>query len=181
MEIIATKLEGCYIIKPDVYEDDRGYFAETYNLDKFRERGINNIFIQDNESLSKKVGIIRGIHLQNEPFSQAKLVSCVQGSVFDVAVDLRKDSPTYKRWIGVELTPENHLQLLIPRGFGHAFQTLKENTIFHYKVDNPYSKNDERAIIYNDPDIGVIWPIKHPSLSEKDLDAKVLKKVDIRL
>jgi dTDP-4-dehydrorhamnose 3,5-epimerase len=180
MKITETKLKGCFIIEPDVFGDNRGYFTETYNKQKLEEYGITSDFIQDNQSLSATKGTLRGIHFQNNPYSQAKLVRCSQGSVFDVAVDLRKDSETYGKWVGVELSADNHKQLFIPRNFGHGFQTLTDNVIFQYKVDNIYSKADERSIIYNDSDINVEWPIENPVLSEKDKIAPTLRKVDIR-
>lgn len=180
MKIIETKLKGCYIIEPDVFGDNRGYFAETYNKSNLENNNIYIDFIQDNQSLSTQKGTLRGIHFQNGSMAQAKLVRCTQGSVYDVAVDLRSDSPTYKQWIGVELSEENHKQLLISKGFGHAFQTLTDGVIFQYKVDNLYSKENERVIVYNDPEINVEWPIKTPILSEKDKNAPVLRKVDIK-
>jgi dTDP-4-dehydrorhamnose 3,5-epimerase len=180
MKVTETKLKGCYIIEPDVFGDNRGYFSETYNKQRLEEYGINTDFIQDNQSLSATKGTLRGIHFQNNPSSQAKLVRCTQGSVFDVAIDLRKDSETYGEWVGVELSADNHKQLFIPRNFGHGFQTLTDDVIFQYKVDNPYSKPDERNIIYNDSDINVEWPIENPILSEKDRIAPTLRKVDIR-
>jgi dTDP-4-dehydrorhamnose 3,5-epimerase len=180
MKVIETKLEGCYIIEPDVFGDNRGYFTETYNKQKFEENGILNEFIQDNQSLSKEKGTLRGIHFQKDPMSQAKLVRCTQGAVYDVAVDLREGSVTFGEWIAVELSAENHKQLFLPRGFGHAFQTITENAIFQYKVDNLYSKENERGIIYNDPDINVEWPIENPVLSEKDKISPTLRKVDLR-
>lgn len=180
MKIIETELKGCYIIEPSVFGDHRGYFIETYNKQKFEEQGMDIDFIQDNQSFSAERGTLRGIHFQNNPMAQAKLVRCTQGSVFDVAVDLRPDSPTYKQWFGIVLSADNHRQLLIPRGFGHAFQTLTNDVIFQYKVDNYYSKEDERGIIYNDPDINVAWPIENPILSDKDKNAPVLKKVVLK-
>lgn len=180
MKVIETKLKGCYIIEPDVFGDNRGYFTETYNKQKFEENGITNEFIQDNQSFSKEKGTLRGIHFQKEPMAQAKLVRCTQGAVYDVAVDLREGSETFGEWVAVELSAENHKQLFIPRGFGHAFQTITEDVIFQYKVDNLYSKENERGIIYNDPDINVSWPIENPILSEKDKNAPTLRKVDLR-
>lgn len=180
MKVIETKLKDCYIIEPSVFGDSRGYFEETYNKQTLEENNIHIDFVQDNQSLSTQKGTLRGIHFQNNPMAQAKLVRCTQGSVYDVAVDLRSDSPTYKQWIGVELSALNHKQLLLPRGFGHAFQTLTEDVVFQYKVDNLYSKEDERGIIYDDRDINVEWPIQNPILSEKDKNAPTLREVDIR-
>ncbi len=177
MKIIETKLKDCYIIEPDVFGDNRGYFSETYNRNKLEEKGIYVDFIQDNQSLSSVIGTLRGMHLQKDPMGQAKLVRCTQGSVFDVAVDLRLDSPTYKQWVGIELSAENHKQLLIPRGFAHGFQTLTNDVIFQYKVDNLYSKENEVGFIYNDPEINIEWPIKTAVLSDKDKNALAFTKV----
>jgi dTDP-4-dehydrorhamnose 3,5-epimerase len=180
MKVIKTNLKGCYVIELEPHIDSRGYFVETYNKKVLEEYGINNDFVQDNRSLSREKGTLRGIHFQREPMAQAKLVSCIQGSVFDVAVDLREDSETFGKYFAIELTPENNKMLLIPRGFGHAFQTLTEDTIFQYKVDNFYSKLDEGSIIYNDPDINVLWPIANPILSDKDKIAPTLRKALIK-
>jgi dTDP-4-dehydrorhamnose 3,5-epimerase len=180
MKVIPTKLKGCYIIELDIHGDDRGYFTETYNKQAFNDSNLSVDFVQDNQSFSNEKGTIRGIHLQNNPMAQTKLVYCSLGMVFDVAVDLRTNSPTYGEWVGVELSPVNHRQLFIPRGFGHAFQTLADNTVFQYKVDNFYSKEHEKGIIYNDCDIKIDWPLPNPILSVKDWNAPVLRKVDIK-
>jgi len=180
MEIIETKLKGCYIIKPKVFGDNRGYFAETYNKEKLMQAGINIDFIQDNQSFSSIKGTLRGLHLQKEPMAQSKLVRCTQGAVYDVAIDLREDSATYGEWVGVELSAENHTQLFIPKGFAHGFQTITDDVIFQYKVDNYYSKENEVGIIWNDPVIGIDWPINEPILSEKDKDNPFLCEVKIR-
>ena len=168
MKVIETSIEGCYIIEPKVFGDNRGYFTETYSKEKLKEYGIGTEFVQDNQSFSAQIGTLRGLHLQNNPMSQAKLVRCTQGTVFDVAVDLRKDSPTYMKWFGAVLSAENHRQLFIPRGCAHGFQTLTNDVIFQYKVDNYYSKQDEVGILWNDPEIGVDWPLDNPVLSDKD-------------
>jgi dTDP-4-dehydrorhamnose 3,5-epimerase len=180
MKITETKLKGCFIIEPNVFGDYRGYFSETYNKKVFEDNGIFIDFIQDNQSLSKEMGTLRGIHFQKEPMAQAKLVRCTAGAVYDVAVDLREGSETFGQWFGIELTADNHKQLLIPRGFGHAFQTITNDVIFQYKVDNLYSKENERAIIYNDPDLNIDWPVKEAILSEKDKIAPTLKEVDLK-
>lgn len=180
MKITETGLQGCYIIDGSPFGDHRGYFEETYNKKILEQNYIYIDFIQDNQSFTAQKGTIRGIHFQNNPMAQAKLVRCTQGAVYDIAVDLRPDSKTYGQWIGFILSADNHRQLLIPRGFGHAFQTLTNDVIFQYKVDNYYSKEHERSILYNDPDLHIAWPIEDVILSEKDQNAPVLKRVDIR-
>lgn len=169
MEIIKTPIQDLIIVKPRVFEDARGFFCETYNERNYREAGIDLAFCQDNQSKSS-YGVIRGLHYQLNPQSQSKLVSVVQGSVWDVAVDLRADSPTYGQWYGVELTEDNHLQFLIPQGFAHGFSVLSETAVFSYKCDNFYSPSLERGIIYNDPALGIDWkiPADKAIISEKD-------------
>ena len=169
MEIIETPIKDLLIIKPRVFEDARGFFCETYNRQKFNELGIENDFCQDNLSKSS-YGVIRGLHYQLAPHSQAKLVSAVQGKVWDVAVDLRKDSPTFGKWFGVELSLENHTYFLIPRGFAHGFSVLSETAIFSYKCDNYYNPQAESGIIYNDSDLNIDWkiPAEKAIVSEKD-------------
>ncbi len=168
MMLIETKLKDCYILEPDRFGDNRGWFSESYNKKVFEDLGLNYDFVQDNESFSAKKGVLRGLHFQNEPYTQAKIVRCTRGAVYDVAVDIRHDSPTYGMWIGVELSEENGRQLLIPRGFLHGFQTLTDNVKFAYKCDNYYNKESDGGVMYDDPDIGVVWPIEDPILSEKD-------------
>lgn len=170
MKIKETPLKDCYIIEPTVFEDDRGYFYEKFNEHKFEElTGMNGHFVQDNISKSS-YGVLRGVHLQKGDHAQAKLVSCLEGKVWDVAVDLRKDSPTFGQWFGIELTPENKLQLYVPRGFGHGFSVLSETAIFAYKCDNFYSKDAEGSVIYNDKDLNIDWKLPQDAiqLSEKD-------------
>ncbi len=169
MEIIKTPIQDLIIIKPRVFEDARGFFCETYNEKNYREAGINLAFCQDNQSKSS-YGVVRGLHYQLNPQSQSKLVSVVQGAVWDVAVDLRADSPTFGQWYGVELTENNHLQFLIPQGFAHGFSVLSETAVFSYKCDNFYSPVLERGIIYNDPALGIDWkiPADKAIISEKD-------------
>ena len=175
MKKIETELKDCFILEPDVFGDERGYFMEFYSSKKITENNLDNILpnvIQGNRSLSKK-GTLRGLHYQLNPMCQTKLVECLDGAVLDVVVDLRKSSPTYKKWIAVELTKENHRQLLVPRGFAHGFLTLKDNTLFQYLVDNPYAPDYEDGFAWDDPEIGVDWSfekygIKTPILSEKD-------------
>lgn len=170
MKIKETPLKDCYIIEPTIFEDDRGYFFEKYNEKKFEElTGMNGHFVQDNISKSS-YGVLRGLHLQKGEHAQAKLVSCLEGRVFDVAVDLRRDSPTFGKWYGVELTPENKLQLYVPRGFGHGFSVLSETAIFSYKCDNFYHKESEGSVIWNDQDLSIDWklPLDVVQLSDKD-------------
>ena len=177
MKLIETKLKDCYILEPDRFGDNRGWFSESYNKKVFEDLGLNYDFVQDNESFSAKKGVLRGLHFQNEPYTQAKIVRCTRGAVYDVAVDIRHDSPTYGMWVGVELSEENGRQLLIPRGFLHGFQTLTDNVKFAYKCDNYYNKESDGGVMYNDPDIGVVWPIKDPILSEKDKHHPKLKEL----
>lgn len=170
MKIKPTPLKDCYIIEPTLFEDERGYFYEKFNEKKFEElTGLNGHFVQDNISKSS-YGVLRGIHLQKGEHAQAKLVSCLEGKVFDVAVDLREDSPTFGKWFGVELTPENKLQLYVPRGFGHGFSVLSETAVFAYKCDNFYEKDAEGSVIWNDSDLNIDWklPAEAVILSEKD-------------
>ena len=170
MEIIKSPISGLVIIKPRVFADARGFFYETYNEKSYFEAGIEQHFCQDNQSKST-YGVIRGLHYQLNPQSQSKLVSVIQGSVWDVAVDLRQASPTFGKWFGVELTEENHLQFLIPQGFAHGFSVLTETAVFSYKCDNFYSPTLERGIMYNDPALAIDWkiPAEKAVISEKDL------------
>jgi len=174
MDIIETKLKGVVIIKPRVFEDARGYFFESYNEQVFSKAGLNVNFVQDNQSLSQK-GVLRGLHFQNQPHAQGKLVRVITGAVYDVAVDIRKGSPTYGQWFGLELTAQNKWMMYIPTGFAHGFGTLEDNTIFSYKCTNFYNKASEDCLLWNDPDLGIEWPLEHPQLSEKDLEGKNFK------
>ncbi len=171
MQVLRTNIEGLAIIQPKVFRDERGYFYEPYNKMAFHAVGIMDEFVQDNQSLSQK-GVIRGLHFQNPPFAQAKLVRVIQGAVWDVAVDIRKHSPTYGKHFGIELNSGNHTIFYIPAGFAHGFATLEDNTVFFYKCSNFYNKQSEDCIVWNDPDIGIHWNIQHPVLSEKDLKGK---------
>ncbi|WP_449401112.1 dTDP-4-dehydrorhamnose 3,5-epimerase [Chryseobacterium wanjuense] len=178
MKIKETPLKDCYIIEPTIFEDDRGYFFEKFNEKKFEElTGKNGHFVQDNISKSS-YGVLRGLHLQKGEHAQAKLVSCLEGKVWDVAVDLREDSPTFGQWFGIELTEENKLQLYIPRGFGHGFSVLSETAVFAYKCDNFYNKESEGSVKYNDPELNIDWKIedKDAVLSEKDQNAPSFKE-----
>ena len=178
MKIKETPLKDCYIIEPTVFEDERGYFYEKFNEKKFEElTGLNGHFVQDNISKSS-YGVLRGVHLQKGEHAQAKLVSCLEGKVWDVAVDLRKDSPTFGKWFGVELTPENKLQLYIPRGFGHGFSVLSDTAIFAYKCDNFYEKDAEGSVIWNDEELNIDWklPKEVIQLSDKDQHLPLFKE-----
>ena len=176
MKITKTKLEGVVIIEPDVFGDNRGFFMESWNKKKMAEAGLDYDFVQDNHSKSTVKGTLRGIHFQKGDKAQAKLVRCVKGAVLDVAVDLRKTSPTFKQWVDVELSEENKKQLLIPRGFGHGFVTLTDDVEFLYKADNYYAPEADAGIRWNDPDIGVEWGVENPILSEKDKNNPFLKE-----
>ena len=170
MRVKETPLKDCYIIEPTLFEDNRGYFYEKFNEKKFEElTGMNGHFVQDNISKSS-YGVLRGLHLQKGKKAQAKLVSCLEGKVWDIAVDLREDSPTFGKWFGVELTDENKLQFYIPRGFAHGFVVLSETAVFSYKCDNFYCKEAEGGVIWNDEKLQIDWkvPILEIILSEKD-------------
>lgn len=179
METILTPFKELLILKPIIIKDNRGYFFESYSQIKLPSPYNNNIFIQDNQSLSLYKGTLRGIHFQNFPKAQTKLIRCVRGSILDVTIDLRFGSPTYLQVFEIELTEENKLQLLIPKGFGHGFITLDDNTIVNYKVDEYYSKNHERTIRYNDPSLKINWKGISPILSQKDAQAPFLKDIDV--
>lgn len=172
MKVIKTPIEGLYIIEPRVFNDDRGYFLESYQKSRYSDLGIAADFIQDNESKSVK-GVARGLHYQLNPFAQSKLVRVVQGAVYDVAVDLRKGSPTFGQWFGIELSAENKKQFFVPKGFAHGFSVLSETAIFSYKCDNVYNKESERAININDPKLKIDWKINSANqvVSEKDIAA----------
>lgn len=178
MKKLETSLPGVYIIEPQVFGDHRGYFMETYSTEAMAQIGIHDVFVQDNQSFTAQKGTLRGIHFQNQPMSQAKLVRVAQGVVMDVAVDLRKGSPTYLQWTATELSAENKRMLYIPQGFGHGFVTLTDNVEFCYKVDNLYSKEHDRGIRFNDPAIGVEWGVENPILSQKDTSSPLLKDSD---
>ena len=178
MKRIDTKLPGVCIVEPVVHGDHRGYFMETYSTAAFAAIGIDTVFVQDNQSFSAQKGVLRGIHFQNAPMAQAKLVRVTRGAVLDVAVDLRKGSPTYCQWVSVELSAENRRMFYIPRGFGHGFVTLTDDVEFCYKVDNLYSRECDRGIRFNDPAIGVAWGIEAPILSQKDTTSPLLSESD---
>jgi dTDP-4-dehydrorhamnose 3,5-epimerase len=174
MEIITTKIPGLLIIKPQVFEDSRGYFFESYNRDKFVAAGIPVDFVQDNESKSQK-GVLRGLHFQKPPFAQGKLVRVMKGAVLDVAVDLRKGSPTYGEWDSIQLSESNKFMYWIPAGMAHGFLTLEDNTVFFYKCTNLYNKESEGALLWSDPDLNIRWDVDAPQLSGKDQVAPLFK------
>ncbi|MCP3774571.1 dTDP-4-dehydrorhamnose 3,5-epimerase [Paenibacillus sp. MZ04-78.2] len=179
MNIIPTNLEGVVIVEPVVYCDNRGFFMESYNSEKFKKLGIDYDFIQDNHSLSVEPGVLRGLHFQLNPKAQTKLVRVAAGAIYDVAVDIRKGSPTFGQWVGVILSAANKRQLLVPKGFAHGFCTLVPNTEVLYKVDEFYSLEHDRGIAWNDPALGIDWPTANPILSDKDGKHPVLKDAEI--
>lgn len=179
MNILKTEIDDVLILEPRVFGDHRGWFTETYSKTKFKELGIDIEFVQDNHSMSAQKGTIRGLHFQTSPKAQTKLVRCTKGRILDVAVDLRKDSSTYRQWVGVELSEENKMQLLIPKGFAHGFLTLTDDVEVQYKVDEYYAPECDRSIRFDDPEIGVDWGIEDPIISEKDLKAPLLKDSDV--
>lgn len=175
MKITPTKLDGVMIIQPDYFGDHRGWFMETYNSSNFTKYGLDINFVQDNQSYSARKGTLRGLHYQLNPKAQSKLIRCTRGAIFDVAVDIRKGSPNYGEWYGLELSESNKTQLFIPKGFAHGFITLTDDTEVQYKCDEIYSPEFDQGIIWNDPQINVIWPSKViPILSDKDANAPLL-------
>ena len=175
-EFLKTEIPEVIIVKPRGFGDRRGFFMESYKKSEFERAGIPTNFVQDNHSKSIK-NVLRGLHFQKEPYGQGKLVRCIKGKIFDVAVDIRENSSTFKKWVGVELSEENKLMLWIPRGFAHGFLTLTEDAEIIYKVsENEYAPNYEASIRWNDPEIGISWPLfgKEPILSEKDMEAPFL-------
>lgn len=181
IEVRQTGLEGVVEIMPSKFGDNRGFFSEVYNANDFRDAGIDLVFVQDNHSLSAQRGVLRGLHYQLPPRAQDKLVRVVRGAIFDVAVDIRRSSPTFGRWVGVELSAEKWNQLLVPKGFAHGFVTLTENAEVLYKVTDVYSAAHDRAIRFDDPRIAVRWPVEPQGLilSEKDRKAPFLEEADI--
>ena len=179
INVTKTPISGLYIIEPVVHGDERGYFVETYNQARYQEAGIDAVFVQDNQSCSS-YGVVRGLHFQRPPYTQAKLVCCTAGRVLDVAVDLRKDSPTFGKWYGVELSEENKRQFFIPRGFAHGFSVLSETAIFTYKCDNLYHPEADGGLLLSDPALNIDWQVpadlrilsekdkKHPTMAEFD-------------
>jgi dTDP-4-dehydrorhamnose 3,5-epimerase len=173
MNIIKTKIPDVLLIEPKVFGDERGFFLESFHAERYAEAGIPGPFVQDNHSHSAR-GVLRGLHFQKH-YPQGKLVYVTQGSVFDVAVDIRRDSPTFKQWVGVTLTADRHQQFYVPAGFAHGFCVLSEMADFHYKCTDYYHPEDEGSLRWNDPDIGIVWPISQPTLSNKDANAPYLK------
>jgi dTDP-4-dehydrorhamnose 3,5-epimerase len=166
VNVIRCQLEGLLIVDPKVFGDTRGFFIETWNRRRYAEAGLTAEFVQDNLSSSRR-GALRGLHFQN-PTPQGKLVSVLEGTVFDVAVDLRRSSPTFRKWHGLELSGENKRQFFVPAGFAHGFLVLSESALFHYKCTEFYSPKNEMTLLWNDPDLAIDWPVKQPTLSEKD-------------
>lgn len=179
MEIVRTKIQDVFILKAKLFKDDRGFFTESYSKRTFEKLGLNYELIQDNHSLSVQTDTIRGLHYQLDPKAQTKIVKVVVGSIFDVAVDIRRGSPTFGQWVGVKLTAESCDQLVVPQGFAHGFCTLEPNTEVFYKVDQFYAPECDRNIRFDDPEIGIDWPCKKPHLSEKDLAAPSFAKAEI--
>ena len=179
MEVIKSDIEGVVIIEPRIFEDSRGYFFESFSEREFVEKVCNTRFVQDNESKSS-YGVVRGLHFQRPPYAQSKLVRVVEGKVLDVAVDIRRGSPTFGRYVAVELSAENHRQLFIPRGFAHGFAVLSDKAVFQYKCDNYYAPQSEGAIAWNDPAIGIDWriPADKVILSAKDTAHPLLAECD---
>lgn len=179
MEVIKTNIEGVVIIEPRIFRDERGYFFESFSQREFQEKVCNTVFVQDNESKSS-YGVLRGLHFQKLPYAQSKLVRVIKGAVLDVAVDIRKGSPTFGQHVAVELTEDNHRQFFIPRGFAHGFSVLTDEVIFQYKCDNFYAPQSEGALAWDDPDLGIDWrlPAEKVILSEKDRHHSRLKDAD---
>lgn len=176
MNFTKTNLPGVFVVEPTVYGDHRGWFMETYSTKYFKEAGIDIKFEQDNQSFSASKGTVRGLHFQLNPKSQTKLVRCTRGSLFDVAVDIRQGSPTFGQWFGIELSAENKKQLFIPKGFAHGFMALTDNVEIQYKCDEFYAPECDGGIRWNDPEIGIVWPMDiQPILSAKDEAAPLLK------
>lgn len=177
MKVIPLNLEGAMTIQPDLFSDERGYFFESYNAERYKQFGIPEKFLQDNQSFSAK-GVLRGLHFQNPPFEQGKLVRVIQGSVLDVIVDIRKKSSTYGHHLSVKLDGIDNKMLWIPPGFAHGFVSLEENTIFVYKCTNVYNKASEGGIIWNDPDLNINWGISNALVSEKDLELGLFRNLN---
>jgi len=179
MKFIKTAIKGVYIIEPSVFGDNRGYFLESFNLEKFEENVYPIKFVQDNESKSSR-GVLRGLHFQKPPFNQAKLVRCIDGRVMDVAVDIRKGSPTYGKHVAIELSGENKRQLFVPRGFAHGFSVLSETAVFAYKVDNTYAPDSDSGIRYDDQELNIDWGLtkEEVQLSAKDENLSFFKDLE---
>jgi dTDP-4-dehydrorhamnose 3,5-epimerase len=181
IKVTETGISGLVIIEPQVFGDHRGFFMESWSQRAMEEAGLHYNFVQDNHSSSTVKGTLRGIHFQYGDKSQAKLVRCARGAVIDVAVDLRKDSPTYKQWYAVELSEENKKQFMIPRGFGHGFVTLTDHVEFMYKADNYYAPEADGGIRWNDPEFGIDWGVEKPILSDKDANSPFFKNIEDKI
>jgi dTDP-4-dehydrorhamnose 3,5-epimerase len=179
MKVTPLKLQGASIIEPTVHGDSRGYFMESYNDALLQQQGIKYNFIQDNQSLSAEPGVLRGLHYQLNPKAQTKLLRVLSGAIYDVIVDIRRQSPTFGQWVGVILSEHNHRQLLVPNGFAHGFCTLVPNTQVFYKVDEYYSPENDRGILWNDPALGIDWPTSSPILSDKDQRHPLLQDAEL--
>ncbi|MEK4981408.1 dTDP-4-dehydrorhamnose 3,5-epimerase [Bacillus sp. FSL K6-6540] len=179
MNVTPLKLTDAFVLEPVVHGDHRGFFMESYNDLLFKQHGITYNFIQDNQSLSAEAGVLRGLHYQLNPKAQTKLIRALTGAIYDVIVDIRKSSPTFGQWVGVILSEHNHRQLLVPKGFAHGFCTLVPNTQVLYKVDEYYSPENDRGILWNDPALGIDWPTSNPTLSDKDQRHPLLKDAEM--
>lgn len=179
MKITPLKLEGASLLEPVAHEDHRGFFMESYNEKVMKDLGLSFEFIQDNHSLSKEAGVLRGLHYQLNPRAQTKLVRVLTGAIYDVIVDLRDSSPTFGRWVGVIISEHNKRQLLVPKGFAHGYCTLVPNTQVFYKVDEYYSPEHDRGILWSDPELNIDWPVREPLLSAKDEKHPVLTEAEI--
>ena len=179
MKTFKTKVDGAIIIEPDVFGDIRGWFMESYSKKKLAEVGIDIDFVQDNRSFSAEKGTLRGLHCQLNPTAQSKLITCIRGTILDVAVDIRKGSPTYMKWDAVELSGDNKKSFFIPKGCLHGFVTLTDDVEVMYKVDEFYSPSDDRSVRFDDPELGVEWGVENPILSQKDMNAPLLKDSDV--
>lgn len=178
MKIISTEIDEVKIIEPRVFNDDRGFFYETFNIKALKENGIDFTPIQENCAFSLKKGTIRGLHFQNNPMAQAKIIRCTKGRVTDYAIDMRKNSPTYLKYVSVELSAKNKLQFYLPRGFAHGVISLEDDTVIEYFADNPYSPENDRSVRYNDPDINIDWGTDRLVLSDKDKNAPFVSECD---
>lgn len=172
IEITKTEAEGLCIIKPKVFHDNRGYFVETYNFNELKKHGLQHVFVQDNQSFSKR-GVLRGLHFQTSPYAQTKLVRVIQGKILDVAVDLRRDSKTFKKSFSTELSDENGLQFLIPKGFAHAFVVLSDTALVSYKCDDFYAPKNDGGLLYSDPELNIDWKLPADQLIVSDKDKKL--------
>ena len=180
MEVIKTEIDGVVIIEPRIFCDERGYFYESFSQREFEEKVCRTVFVQDNQSKSS-YGVLRGLHFQKPPYAQSKLVRCIKGAVLDVAVDIRKGSPTYGKYVAVELTEDNHRQFFVPRGFAHGFAVLSDEAVFQYKCDNFYTKESEGAVAWDDATLAIDWhlPLDKVILSDKDKKSLPLAEADI--